>query len=308
LNDSQEFAIFDAISRGKSSNMDVDRRNSYKQSRDEVKSEDERYYNSKRTRRSSERNDSNKRLDDERNNSRNGNGYEHKEDHSNLSTREYTVRSTVGAVLNESSVNVPVASKFHEEHESNERKSRNESMKEDNYKSEPIMTDDVNNKEVHTSNNNSSLEKKQKLIDTTLKKPEILNRNKRMFGSLMGHLGIAKSNLEKENEKIIKQKEYLDSMKKKNEEEFHKSQMKKQKDSISEKFEKKVNHIKESSAFYSNYIQSLQHFLFTSTEPKIAWLPNNHNKTTRELLAKRQEEVGLCFAAFSVFYRLCLVC
>jgi hypothetical protein len=285
LNDSQEFAIFDAISRGKSSNMDVDRRNSYKQSRDEVKSEDERYYNSKRTRRSSERNDSNKRLDDERNNSRNGNGYEHKEDHSNLSTREYTVRSTVGAVLNESSVNVPVASKFHEEHESNERKSRNESMKEDNYKSEPIMTDDVNNKEVHTSNNNSSLEKKQKLIDTTLKKPEILNRNKRMFGSLMGHLGIAKSNLEKENEKIIKQK-----------------------DSISEKFEKKVNHIKESSAFYSNYIQSLQHFLFTSTEPKIAWLPNNHNKTTRELLAKRQEEVGLCFAAFSVFYRLCLVC
>jgi hypothetical protein len=260
--------------------MDVQQRNSYKQSRDQTEEDDEHWYNSKRTRRSSERNESNKRYNDERNNGINGNRHENQIDRDDRSPREYTVRSTVGAVLNESSADV--SSKDRKESDSSKRKNENEDLKEENYKAGPVLTD---------NNNSSSMEKKQQLIETTLKKPEILNRNKRMFGSLMGHLGIAKSNLEKENEKIIKQKELLDNMKKKNEEEFHKSQIKKQTDIISMKYEKKVNHVKESSASYSNYIQSLQHFLFTSTEPKISWLPNNHNKTTRELLIKRQEEV-----------------
>lgn len=156
-------------------------------------------------------------------------------------------------------------------------------------------------------NNTSLLETKKAFIEDTYKKPEILGRNKRMFGSLMGHLGLAKNTLEKDSQKIHKQQQLLNDITKKHEEENHRREIQRQKEKKKEVYDRNVLEIQLLSNNHRKYLESLQYFLFTQTEPKIAWIPANHNKQSKELLLKRQEEVRkgvsstVCYVLIFIF-------
>jgi hypothetical protein len=156
----------------------------------------------------------------------------------------------------------------------------------------PQKLSTTENQSDEASNIDSSAQDKKLLIQKTNLKPEILNRNKRMFGSLMGHLGLAKEKLEKESDRINKQLEMFQTISKKSSDNFTKMEIAQKKDSKKQFFEKKISAIRTLSANYKNYLESLQYSLCTNTEPKILWLPANHNKLSRELLVKRQEEVS----------------
>ena len=75
-----------------------------------------------------------------------------------------------------------------------------------------------------------SIQDKKTFIEDTNKKPEILGRNKRMFGSLMGHLGLAKSTLEKESQKIHRQQQYLQEITKRHEEDQQRLEIQRRKE------------------------------------------------------------------------------
>lgn len=155
-------------------------------------------------------------------------------------------------------------------------------------------------------NNTSLLETKKAFIEDTYKKPEILGRNKRMFGSLMGHLGLAKNILEKDSQKINKQQQLLNDITKKHEEENHRREIARQKEKKKEIYDRNVLEIQLLTNNHRKYLESLQYFLFTQTEPKIAWIPANHNKQSKELLLKRQEEVRKGISSISVDWSLCI--
>ena len=142
---------------------------------------------------------------------------------------------------------------------------------------------------------------KRDLIEMTNQKPEILNRNKRIFGSLMGHLGLAKEKLEKESDRIYKQRELEQSAAKKNSEQLTKLEVTRLKEAKKFFFDHQLSIIKQGSVIHKSYLESLQYFLCTSTEPKLLWLPANHNKFSKEMLARRHDEVGLILFDISPF-------
>lgn len=75
-------------------------------------------------------------------------------------------------------------------------------------------------------------------------RPDIMNRNKRMFGSLVGHLGLAKKKLEDDSELIKKQQDMAASIAEKKTAEFMK---------YSE--EKKItDEVESKKVFYSNIL------------------------------------------------------
>jgi hypothetical protein len=126
-------------------------------------------------------------------------------------------------------------------------------------------------------------------------KPEVVNRNKRLFGSLMDHLGLAKENLAKDSEKIRKQKEVEHSAAARNAAETQKI-IDLRKRQLKEKLvTAKINKITETSIRWRTQLTSFQGFILTETEPKLPWLPARSNKITSELLQKRQDEVSLVF-------------
>jgi len=60
--------------------------------------------------------------------------------------------------------------------------------------------------------------------------PEVVNRNKRLFSTLIGHLGSAKKKLEADHENIQRQSSLMKSIAEKNTEEFKKLRLRKRKE------------------------------------------------------------------------------
>lgn len=121
--------------------------------------------------------------------------------------------------------------------------------------------------------------------------PDLAVRNRRMFGSLMGHLGLAKQKLEKDSSKINKQLEYEKSILQKKNEEMLRNSYAKQKEAKENWYKNQIDGIQSNALRRKAYFESLESFLFTSSEPRLSWLPAHISKTTTELLSRRHDEV-----------------
>lgn len=121
--------------------------------------------------------------------------------------------------------------------------------------------------------------------------PENRNRNKRMFGSLIGHLGLARKNLEKDVI-INKQNTVATSVLHKNSEESKRLSDLKH-NALKNKLanEKKIE-LETLTKQWRNNLEQLKNFIFTETSPKICWLPAHHNETTNALLKRREEDIN----------------
>ena len=153
---------------------------------------------------------------------------------------------------------------------------------------------------VHNDSNNNRPRKRdidftetsKPTISEAYTKPDTLNRNKRMFGLMMGHLGMARQKLEADSNLIKKQTEISVAVAERNAKEVQRVELLKKQERRKQIYENKVNTIKSSFNLWKTHTESLVHFLFTDCEPKLTWLPANHNKQSRDLLKNRNEEVN----------------
>lgn len=124
------------------------------------------------------------------------------------------------------------------------------------------------------------------------KNPEVLNRNKRLFGSLMGHLGQAKQNLEKESDKIAKQKQVQLTVTEKRVRADQKRKSTgdraKQKQQLQQKLALQTKEFEK----WKTQTNRTKNFLATSAQPSLMWLPKQHNSTTTDVLQHRIDEVS----------------
>lgn len=137
--------------------------------------------------------------------------------------------------------------------------------------------------------------------------PDVINRNKRLFGSLMGHLGSAQSKLERDSEAIKRQTERIHEVAKKNAEESKRLEALKKQEARKAAYDAKVSMIKTSFETWKSHIEPLSNFIFTEIEPRLAWLPAHHNKTTKEILNRRQEEVTFCLIILLLLLMTCFI-
>lgn len=130
-------------------------------------------------------------------------------------------------------------------------------------------------------------------IQQVYQQAEILNRNRRLFGSLMGHLGQARQKLEQDTEKIERQSQRVQEIKEKSERGAKLLEEEQRRKAHQEQVEVKIEAVSRLTEDWKRYMLSVSHFLFTETEPRLAWLPSSHNSTSRGLLDRRNDEVRM---------------
>lgn len=123
--------------------------------------------------------------------------------------------------------------------------------------------------------------------------PEVLSRNKRIFGSLVGHLGLARKKLENDSELILKQTTMLNAVVQKYSETTKKINYSDQESKIKANTQQKIDRIEDSTARWKAYIEPLTSYLLTSIEPQLMWLPLHHNAATQDSLSNRKPQVSI---------------
>lgn len=126
--------------------------------------------------------------------------------------------------------------------------------------------------------------------------PEVKNRNRRLFGSLMGHLGQAKQNLEKESDRMKRQKEAHQAAADRQLKEFERQNKLKARQNSENKLRQQIASIRKATEDWRKKLEPLSSFLVTEAHPPLTWLPANMNTVTEELLRKRQDMVRICIS------------
>ena len=139
--------------------------------------------------------------------------------------------------------------------------------------------------------------------------PDLTRRNRRMFGALMGHLGVAKRHLESESTQTLLQRQQQISavVKQRNEEESRRVRRVQMENLRREKLLRretaanlKISAMKKTTAAWKDMTLPLANFLVTNVEAEgsravnLLWLPALHNKKTKALLEQRRIQVRQC--------------
>lgn len=141
------------------------------------------------------------------------------------------------------------------------------------------------------------------------KKPDTVQRNKRMLGALMGHLNKAKKNLERDATSIGTQETLKANATEKNLAESKRvaelqritSREERNKElDLRDQVTSKIllTDLAISAANWKKYIKTTENFIFTATTPRLAWLPAEINEELRSIVdfEKRKEEVAQMIA------------
>lgn len=105
------------------------------------------------------------------------------------------------------------------------------------------------------------------------------DRNRRMFGSLMSHLGKAKQAIVKDSKIIEKQHTIVETASKRN-----------TLDGKIKAIEGEVTEIKTKKDKWVGDLEAISHLMLTISTPQITWLPAKHNEVTRALLEREKEK------------------
>lgn len=133
---------------------------------------------------------------------------------------------------------------------------------------------------------------------------DLKKRNRRMFGALMGHLGVAKRHLESESTQTLLQKQQQISaiVKLRNEEESRRVKQIQLENARKERLLRreavvnlKIRTMKKATAAWKEMTLPLANFLMTNVPPgqgvNLAWLPAVHSKKTKAMLEQRRQQV-----------------
>lgn len=132
--------------------------------------------------------------------------------------------------------------------------------------------------------------------------PDTLKRNKRIFGALMGHLGMAKKLLEEDSSKIGQQSTLQVAASKKNSLESQRlltiqrerEHAERQKESLIQErshLKFRQNEIPLLTASWKVHMKSLEVFLMTKCSQRLPWLPARFSESTKTLLVERKFEI-----------------
>ncbi len=135
----------------------------------------------------------------------------------------------------------------------------------------------------------------------------VKNRDKRMFGALMGHLGAAKKRLENDKGIFDKQKEVAKVVTMKVEKACSDAREKAQqarrlanaKDFVQRKqytLQRQKSERASRSEKWIAYQKSLMEFLMTKASPPLTWLPAEHTDPTSAMQDERKVEIERCIA------------
>lgn len=133
-------------------------------------------------------------------------------------------------------------------------------------------------------------------------RPEIMQRNKRLFAGLMGHLDFAKKKLEEDESRLEQRSLISTSAKQRHEVESQKiADIVRQKSEVEARkklivremstLKTRIADMKRSLTEFKEAILSKKDYLETSTEPCLLWLPTQHNTNTQALIDIRSEQV-----------------
>jgi chromosome segregation ATPase len=114
-------------------------------------------------------------------------------------------------------------------HADHSNSTRNDSTDYENINESPPR----NNRSVRSKD--ATIQTEKPLIPELQKQPDVLNRNKRMFAGLMGHLDSARKRLHADSSSIVQRNQALEAARQKNQDTIK---------AISESIEKKENQIK----------------------------------------------------------------
>eukprot|EP01035_Chromulina_nebulosa_P000987 gene987-1343_t len=158
------------------------------------------------------------------------------------------------------------------------------------YQNDPIHENYSSSRDHPVSQNTSKPE-----IQEAYAAPEVVKRSKRLFSSLIGHLGSAKKKLDEDQETILRQTTLVRSITKKSADEFKKLRERKRREyelSVQTKrVEEKVGEIERISKAWQTQMKYLTEFAFTQTKPSIAWLPKFNNANTKLIIENRKKEI-----------------
>lgn len=104
------------------------------------------------------------------------------------------------------------------------------------------------------------------------------DRNRRMFGSLLSHLGKAKQAIANDTKSIETRQTIVETASKRN-----------TLDGKIKAIEGTVKDIKKSNDKWVDEMEAKSHLLLTQCSPHITWLPATHNDVTNKLLAERKD-------------------
>lgn len=156
--------------------------------------------------------------------------------------------------------------------------------------------------------------KRKALIESQSKDKQVLDRNKRMFGVLMGTLQKFKkeeSGREEQLSKRIKIEEKLEAQVAIDESPTFNNRTRleyrghgglSRTDELLDLAEQKLD----ATGRFKNWEQTNKHlcnFIRTETEPRIFWSPREHNQTTEKLLKETKDYFNLCIAERAAKYR-----
>lgn len=108
------------------------------------------------------------------------------------------------------------------------------------------------------------------------------DRNRRMFGSLLSHLGKAKQAIAKDSKTIETRQTIVETASKRN-----------TLDGKIKAIEGTVKDIKKSNDKWVDEMEARSNLFLTQCSPHITWLPATHNDVTRKMLAEKKDKFEL---------------
>lgn len=122
-------------------------------------------------------------------------------------------------------------------------------------------------------------------------RPEVVNRNRRLLGSLMGHLDHARKKLESDSALIHRQQERLQVVTQKHMSESQRLSEEVKLKRLQKKLEQDVRAVEAETRKQQQQLRQRRHSIRTLATPSIAWAPGRHNAVTINLLNEHQAEV-----------------
>eukprot|EP01031_Cornospumella_fuschlensis_P044537 gene44537-54470_t len=130
-------------------------------------------------------------------------------------------------------------------------------------------------------------------VKEVYKKPEEVSRNRRLLGSLMGHLGSAKQKVEQDSQLLQLQSTKAQSALSKRErdaEEAKHREREKRRSIAEDRLKLNIQNVVDSSTKWKESLEKSRELLMTSFEPRLTWMPAKHCAVTKDLLTKRNVE------------------
>ncbi|RYH13097.1 hypothetical protein EON65_36510 [archaeon] len=161
---------------------------------------------------------------------------------------------------------------------------------------------DDNSYKDHGDSREVPVEVAKPSVKEVYKKPEEVSRNRRLLGSLMGHLGSAKQKLEQDSELLQMQSSKGQSALSKRDRDAQDAKQQegeKRRKVAQDRLNVAIQDVIDNSKKWKEHVKKEKELLMTTFEPRLTWIPSNHCAVTQDMLTNRSLEVW--YNAFNIY-------